>query len=58
MIGSCDEITTYALDVGLLENTRELALVEVNAAWGTGYYPSGTLSATGYAKWLINGWRH
>ena len=50
-------MVTYALDVGLLEDTNEMALVEVNASWGTGYYPGGTLSATGYAEWVSNGWK-
>jgi hypothetical protein len=48
--------TTYALDVGILEDSNELALVELNAAWATGYYPNGTLSALGYADWLSAGW--
>ena len=57
LVGSWDSpTTTYALDVGLLEDTNELALVEANAAWGTGYYPDGTLNASGYADWLASGW--
>ena len=60
LVGSWDSPTvTYALDVGLLEDTNELALVEANAAWGTGYYPGEThgLSYNDYAKWLSTGWR-
>lgn len=48
--------SAYALDVGRLAS-GELALVEVNDAWGTGFYSYGTLSAKGYADWLAQRWQ-
>ncbi len=44
----------YAIDAGRLD-TGEVALVEVNDFWATGYYREG-MSAVLYAKWLDSGW--
>lgn len=56
----------FALDVGLLHEDSipdmavgvrgiELALVEINDGWGTGYYPDA-MEATVFADWLAARW--
>ena len=45
----------YALDVGLTDDNIFM-LIEVNDAWGTGYYPNGSMSKKDYALWLYSRW--
>lgn len=46
----------YAMDVGRITTSNDVTLVEVNDAWGTGYYSTGTLSEKDYAEWLAARW--
>lgn len=46
----------YAMDVGRITTSNEVTLVEVNDAWGIGYYSDGTLTQRDYADWLAIRW--
>lgn len=45
----------YALDVGRTDRGN-LILVEVNDAWATGFYPSGSLRPADFARWCAARW--
>lgn len=49
-----DEVSTFSIDMGVLEN-GETALVECNDAWALGLY-KGTLSETRYVEMLMKRW--
>lgn len=50
-----DAPPAYALDVGRI-NDGTLALVEVNDAWASGFYPGGSLDPSDYVRWLCARW--
>lgn len=47
---------SYTLDVGILSETKETVLIEVNDMWATGLYQWGSMTGEMYLKCLQARW--